>query len=375
MAREFLYLNLESSFGVPVTPSSSQVWTVSGSGSTSGANVAGFAGWYGRLDGGNSFTMRPMAIPVSVPYGGGLATRAFTVSDKFDVKGTYKTKLYAGSYAQFLFSWAAQQINSGGYVAGAGVSTGWGYTGRAGDLASATIVHAIQQDDGTYAIRQYAGVKVARWTLTISENSQIGDLTFDLVGAWASGNPFNYQNYVDPTLQTFVGPGATPPTWGSTSTPSTICPPGTPNLPISPHLFVDCGGNVTIGSARSTFDSISITSDNHIARRFWANRFVQTQLFCGRTITLTASNWYKHLTPSDRSQFESLTPQTASVKFDNGTHSIEFTLNANNIITSLTDVLPLDDIYTQRMELASQWDPAYVQTDYALAADFELAFT
>jgi hypothetical protein len=375
MAREFIYFGLESSFGVPVTPLAAQIWTTTGTGSTTGPNVAGFAGFYGRLDGGDSFTMRPAPVPVSVPYGGGLATRAFTVSDKQDVKGTYKTKLYAGPYAQFLLQWAVQQINSGGYVGGAGVVTGWSYTGRAGDLASVTIVHAIQMDDGTYAVRQYPGVKVAKWTLEISSQSQIGELTLDLVGSSACGNPFNYGNYVDPTLQTFTGPGATPPTWGSTSTASTVSFPGTPNLPVNPHLFVDLGSGVTIGSARGAFESIHLTGDNHIARRWWANRFVQTQLFCGRTVSLTCENYYKHLTPSDRSQFESMTPQAASIEFNNGTHTITLTLNANNVITTLTDVLPLDNIYTQRLELASQWDPAYAQTDQALGADLEIAFT
>ncbi len=49
-------------------------------------------------------------------------------------------------------------------------------------------------------------------------------------------------------------------------------------------------------------------------------------------------------------------------------------MNTNNIITTLEDQLPLEDIYTQTITLTSQFDPAFSQTDQSLAADFQLAF-
>src|SRR5271165_4346422 len=160
MSREFALFVLESSYQTPMTPTQPEMWTVTGTG-TSGAGVAGFVGFYARLDGGDSLTMRPRTVPVTVPYGGGVAIPAFTVGDKLEVKGTYKTKWYAGPFGQMLFQWAMQQVNTGGYVGLSGVSTGWAYSGGpAGNLPSVTILHAIQRPDGTYKQRMYNGVRV-----------------------------------------------------------------------------------------------------------------------------------------------------------------------------------------------------------------------
>src|SRR5208283_41780 len=111
-----------------------------------------YAGFYARLDGGDSFTMRPRPVPVTVPYGGGFAIPAFTVSDKQVMEGTYKTKLYAGAFTQMLLQLACQQVNSLGYVGVSGVSSGWQYGPAAGsagnqcgNLPSVSIFHAIQR--------------------------------------------------------------------------------------------------------------------------------------------------------------------------------------------------------------------------------------
>ena len=96
--------------------------------------------------------MRPRPVMVTVPYGGGVAIPAFTVSDKQILEGTYKTKLYAGAFTQMLLQLACQQVNSLGYVGLSGVSSGWQYgpaagsTGsQAGNLPSVSIFHAIQR--------------------------------------------------------------------------------------------------------------------------------------------------------------------------------------------------------------------------------------
>ncbi len=210
MAREFALFVLESAYGTPMTPTQAEMYTTTGTG-TAGVGVGGFAGFYARLDGSNSFSMRPKIVPVEVPYGGGWAAPAITVGDKLTVEGSYSTKLYAGPFGQFLLLWAAQQINAHGLVAPAGVSTGaWAHSDPPGDLPSVAILHAIQRSDGTYKCRQYTGVKVRGFGLDISEGSTAGTLNLQLVGSAVAGNQWTLGNSVDPTLATFANP-ATPP--------------------------------------------------------------------------------------------------------------------------------------------------------------------
>lgn len=385
MAREFVLFVLEGSYQTPLVPTLAEMWTTTGTG-TAGAGVAGFVGFYGRLDGGDGFTMRPRPVPVSVPYGGGEAIDAFTVSDKIVCDGKYTTKLYAGPFTQFLLTWASQQINTGGFVGPSGTSTGWAYSsGPPGNLASVYIFHAIQLASGAYKCRGYPGVRVRGWNLSISQDSQIGTLSMDLTGTYPVGNQWVIGNSVDPTLQAFANP-ATAPTFNTTTTPSTFCAPATPNLPINPYLFINASntggsgsaGFLQIGSgaltARTQFQSVAMSCTNKLMPRYWANRSVQFSQFCGRSVTLTAQNFLTNV-PDDRTAYEGLVGQSISFSLSNGTHSASFVLNTNNIMTTFEDSLPLDDIYTQTLTAKSQWDPAYAQTDAALAADFQMAFT
>ncbi len=395
MAREFVLFVLEGGstatpYCTPVAPAATaNIWTTAATtgvpSTASGAN--NYAAFYARLDGGDSFTVRPRAVMVSVPYGGGVAIDAFTVSDKQLVQGTYKTKMYAGAFGQFLLQWGMQQVNSLGYVGIGGVSTGWQYGSggaAAGNLPSVCAFHAIERADGTYKQRLYYGLRVQSMQFTLSEGSTIGDLTMSLVGAYAAGNPFTYLNYTDPTLQTFAVP-ATVPIFNTGVTASTWCAPSTQNYPITPWLFVDtsnsagggAAGSVTIGAgagtARTAFQSLSMSCTNKIMTRMWANRFTQVSQFVGRTMTIAVQNYYV-TTPDDRTQYESVASQLATIVLGDGTHSVTFTMNTNNIISTLEDQLPLEDIYTQTITLTSQFDPAFLQTDQSLAADFQLAF-
>ena len=145
MAREFLLFQLEGAYQVPVTCTLAEVWTTAGA-APLGQGIAGFNGFFGRLDGGDSFTMRPRTVPVTVPYGGGFDLPAFTVSDKMVCEGRYSTKLYAGPFSQFLLTWAAQQVNTANFVAGisstgagSDIATGWHSTEAPGNLASVSI--------------------------------------------------------------------------------------------------------------------------------------------------------------------------------------------------------------------------------------------
>ena len=344
MAREFALFVLESALGTAMVPTAAEMWTQSGTG-TAGVGVAGFVGFYARLDGGDALTMRPRPQIVAVPYGGGVAIDAFRVADKIDVTGTFRTKLYAGPWTQMLLQWASQPINAGGYVGLAGVNTGWAYgSGPPGNLPSVTIFHAVQKSDGTYKVRQYPGVRVRSWQFALSESGTIADITLQLIGTSVSGNQWSLGNYVDPTLQTAAWP-ATPPTFGSTSTASTVCPPAPTNLPVTPYMFIHATP-LTFGIARTTFQSLSISSSNQIVPRFWNNRFCQMHQFVGRSTTITAQNWYSTTTPDDRLEFEGVISQTVTAELNNGSHTVTLTMNTNNIFTSLEDSLPLSDIYT-----------------------------
>ena len=116
---------------------------------------------------------------------------------------------------------------------------------------------------------------------------------------------------------------------------------------------------------RTTFQSIGLSCTNRLMTRFWANRFVQFSQFCGRNLTLTAQEFFTN-SPDDRTAYEGLSGQSITLTISNGTHSMSFVMNTNNIFTSVEDSLPLADIYTQTLTATSQWDPAYTGQGRAL---------
>ena len=225
MSREYCMFVLEGGSGTtpyctPVAPAASaNIWTTAATtgipSTASGAN--NYAGFYARLDGGDSFTMRPRPVPVTVPYGGGFAIPAFTVSDKQMLEGTYKTKLYAGAFTQMLLQLACQQVNSLGYVGVSGV-TRVGSMGQPPDRPGTSAETCRASRSSTRfsgrmeptSIGSTTACECKSWNFTLSENSTIGDLTLQLTGAYAAGNPFAYLNSVDPTAQTYAVPATVP---------------------------------------------------------------------------------------------------------------------------------------------------------------------
>ncbi len=310
MSREFLYLLQESAYKTPVaTP------------------VVGTSAFYIRLDGANAFTMRPRPVVVAVPYGGGMAIDAFRVADKMECKGRLVCKLYAGALSQFLLQWAAQPINTA-------QTSPWTTTEPAGDLASVSCYHAITRSDGSVKRRVYLGTKVDGWSIDVSEDGTIATLSMDLSAATPQGNQFD--SSTDPTSTTFPAPTD-------------------PQLPTNPYVFIHASGNLTVGTARTQFQSVKINCKNQIARRFWANRFVNLMRFVGRSTTLEAVNFYAP-TPDDRTSYEGLTTETTSFALNNGTHSITINMNTASVLTRFEDQLPLNDLYTQTMTITNQWD-------------------
>ena len=290
---------------------------------------------------------------MSVPYGGGYAVDAFRVADKIECKGRLTTKLYAGDVSKFLLNWAATQINSG-------QTSPWTTTEVAGDLASVAIYHAIMRSDGSIKRRVYLGCKVDSWDLDISENSTIATLSLDISGSTPQGNQFD--SSTDPSSGTFPAPtDAQMPTGGTSG----------------PYVFAHASGGLTIGSARTQFQSVKISSKNVLARRFWAGRFIGLLRFVGRSTTLEATNYYA-AAPDDRTSYEGLvgfttgggayTGTDVSFALSNGTHSITIDLKNNSVFTGIEDQTPLNDLYTQTTTVTNQYDPAS-------STDFTVAFT
>ncbi len=343
MAREFLLLVQESAYKTPVaTP---VIWP-----------TASATGFYIRLDGSNVFSMRPRPVMVAIPYGGGVAIDAFRVSDKIECKGRLSTKLYAGPVSAFLLEWAAQPINSA-------QTSPWTTTEPAGDLASVSIYHAIQRSDGTIKRRVYLGCKIDGFDLDVSEDSTIATLSLDISGSTPQGNQFD--SSTDPTAGTFPAPTDSPNQYPSAGV-------------TGPYVFAHASGGLTIGSARTQFQSLKLSVKNQIARRFWANRFVNLMRFVGRSTTLQAVNFYVP-SPDDRTDYEGLlgfqtsgtvpySSTAVTFELNNGTHTVTFSLNNNDVITTLEDQLPINDLYTQTMTVSNQWDPT-------VGSDFTMAFT
>ena len=125
-------------------------------------------------------------------------------------------------------------------------------------------------------------------------------------------------------------------------------------------------GGFLVGSQRTKFQSLQFTCNNIIARRFWSNPFVTDQKFCGRNTTIAAQSYITGVPPDDRYSYEIVAPQTVTIGFNNGINSILVTMNNANVITEYCEQLPNDNLYTQSMTIASQWDAGYTQTDFAL---------
>jgi hypothetical protein len=330
--REYLMIVQESAYKTPVT--TPVVWN---QGTTYGLTNA--SALYVRLDGGNAFTMRPRPVQVSVPYGGGIAIEAFRVSDKAELKGALNVKLCVGQ-APFLLSWAGQRINTA-------QTAPWVTTEPAGDLASCSIYHAIVRSDGSVKRRVYLGCKVDSWGLSVSEDSTVSTLSLQISGSTPQGNQFD--SSTDPTNTTFPSPADNA-------------------FPIDPYVFLHLGGTsfVTYGGAvRTRFTELTINSANILARRFYANRYIQLLRFVGRKTTVATKLEYPLAAQDDRTNYEGTLSEACSIELGNGTHSVTFGLNGQNVLGPLEDDLALSDIYFQSSTSNNMYDSA-AGTDFTL---------
>lgn len=330
VSREFLMIVEESAYK---TPAAATVWT-----QTTTYGLANASAYYIRLPGDNQFTMRPRPVVVRTPYGGGVAIDAYAVSDKLECKGKLTTPLCIGQ-APFLLSWAGVRI--------AGGTSPWSTSEPNGDLASCSIYHGIQEFDGPIKRRVYLGCKVDSWTLSCSEASTIATLSLDISGSTPQGNQFDSSS--DPSSGTFPLPTDA-------------------ELPVDPYEWIHTNGILTIGgTSRAAITELTITSQNHLARSFYNDRFLQYLRLTGRKTTVGTRIQYLSAV-DDRTHYEGLTTEGLSVAFGNGTHGFVMNLENTNIYDPFEDDLKLPDTYWQTQTSCNMWDTTS-------GADFALTFT
>jgi hypothetical protein len=329
-AKEWLYVVKESALGTPKT-----------------APTAGVDSCYIRLVEGNAFGMEPEPVQEEIPYGGGLAITADTVSDHYAVKGTLKTKLYPAQ-ALMLLGWGLTRINSGQTLP-------WVTTEVPGDLPSCSLVHAVRRSDGSYRYRQFAGTKVSGLKIDVSRQGTSATLTLDLMACQCYGNAMDAT--ADPTIGTYsVGP------------PLVVPAPADADYPTGPYTFKMTGGVVSVGgSVRTQYEDLAFSAQNTLDGRWFELSHLSVNQFCGRSVSLDA-NLYLKATPDDRSAFEAITAQACSVGFSNGVTGQNLTINlqAQNRIKSLPYDLPLDKVFMTKLSLRSQYDLA-AGTDLAVS--------
>jgi hypothetical protein len=265
-------------------------------------------------------------------YGGGLATPACSYNDQFTCTGQLSGVLYAGTYAKFIADWGLTQIN-------AGRTTPWTTTDAAGvmpptDLASASIYHAIQRSDGTLDRRMYNGVKVASGSVSASSQDRLAKFSLQLQGIRDDTDAAGTTAYPDATE---------------------FPPPTETDMPCGPYLFSHTSGLLKIGTTRTQYDAVSIAWTSAMAPKWFESKYVQLNKFCGRNTKLTA-DLYMKASPDDLAALQALTKQAVELSFNNGTNSLKFELDANNLFSALGRDLPLTGTYAWKATVQNYYD-------------------
>lgn len=317
-SREYACMVIESSYGTPKsTP------------------VTGTDRFYFRLDGSNAFSMQDQPMIGDIMYGGGRATPALSYSDQKECKGRIAGNVYgsgSGVFAKKLLDWAFTVVNSGR-------TTPWTTTDASnlmppGDLASVSIYHARQLNDGTYDLRRYGGVKVLGGSLECSRQAPLLRFSFDIQGIRDSLNAAGSVAYPDATE--FPAPAET-------------------DYPSSPFLFSHTSGALKIASVRTQYDSVGIRFQNAMDPKWFESTYVQFIRFLGRTSSLS-STLHMKATPDDLASFKALTAQDLELSWNNGTNTLKVDFNTANVIKTLGRNLPLSNVYTWDLMAQNYWD-------------------
>lgn len=198
------------------------------------------------------------------------------------------------------------------------------------DVASFAVDRGIYLEDGACgrADRRYTGCKLG--ALTLSSDSTAQGSLFMLKGSVV---------------------GSTPRAITDTDLPV----PALSAYPADdPYLFFQTAGKLTIGSARTNYQSLSLSVGNVLQPFPDESKFYGRIGWFGRTVTLTAKLLYK--SNADRLSYEAGTKMDASLAIDNGITTTTFDLGGNALITSLSDSLPLGDYFTQTIAITALMD-------------------
>jgi hypothetical protein len=316
-AREFALIVQETAYGTPVAVAD---------------RVIGTNAWYLRLSDPNSFSMQAVPIVGDIMYGGGLATPACAYSDQVTCTGQLSGVLYAGPYAKMIADWGLTQISSDR-------TAPWVTTDSAGvmpptDLASVSIYHGIQRSDGTYDRRRYSGVKVLSGSITSSSQDRLAKFSLQIQGQRDDMNAAGTVAYPDATEFPF---------------------PTETDMPCNPYLFSHTSGLLKIASARTQYDSIGLAWTNTMAAKWFESKYAQLIKFCGRNTKLSA-NLYMKASPDDLASLKALTKLDVELSFNNGTNSLKFDLNTNNLFSQLGRDLPLNSTYSWNATVQNYYD-------------------
>jgi hypothetical protein len=304
--REFLWVVKESALGTPMA-----------------SPTAGTDSIFIHLVEGNSFDMTAKPLKIKLPYGGGFAVTRQTISDRYELKGNLKTKLYP-SQAQMLLDWATTRITS--------VPAPWTTSEIIGDLASCSLFHGYTQNNTAFLKKQYGGCKVGSAGIEIGTEATVASLTMGLQAA---------------TVTAF----------GTNSGDPTTTLPTEADYPSGPYSFVGTAGLLSIASTRTNYSSLSIKFENKLDPQWYETAGLSTLGCYGRDSTLEAMIRLKP-SPDDRIAYELLTAQAVSVGLVGGGHTLTLTYNGQNITDDYARDLALGKAFSAKLSLLNQWDPA-----------------
>ena len=292
------------------------------------APVAGTDSIYIRLAGPNRFGMRPVPTKRKVAFGGGFASPGYAVSDQWAIAGNLELEL-CYSQAQMLLDWAITPVN-------AGKTLPWVQTSEPPcDLASCTVYHGIQRDDGTIKRTRYLGVKVPTVKITSSEPAGLTMLSLGLRAAKMDANAYYASS--DPDASAFPAPADTV-------------------FPTDAVLFIHTLNQFKIGGSVVTYpQSLDLNIDNHLDPLFFNSPFLLIDRKRGRSATASASLLYT-ATPNWRADFEALTSRAAVFGWANGTNTITINYQGNNLLDTIADDLTPGKVYDQTVTWEYQRD-------------------
>jgi len=294
--RRFIRISQEAAFGVFPTSSPVQI--------------------YVRLDTPDSFKVMHDPQFWEIMSGSGFAVPALFGSQVSALGMTLKVPLDY-SQAAFLLGWCGLPINSA-------QTSPWTTAEIAGDLASCSIEEGWSNVDGTIRRKRNLGCKVVQWGLSSSKDAPVTYLNMSIIGSTPQGNA--YDSSTDPTAIQFPAPADSA-------------------FPTSPVLFQHLKSGLTVNNvARSNFQSLNFSVTNRIKPYWDESRFANLIRFNGRTTTVGGSSRLK-ATPDDRTSYESAATMGSAntIEFNNGTHTITFTLNGQNYWGSIGEQFPLDE--------------------------------